>query len=65
MYNFLNLLMAVFKEINTFTYPKMKKKLKMKKLFLSRSPQKVKEIKTTNFGSKFIFKIHRLINLNL
>jgi len=34
-------------------------------LFLSRSPQKVKEIKTTNFGSKFIFKIHRLINLNL
>ena len=45
--------MAVFKEINTFTYPKMKKKLKMKKLFLSRSPQKVKEIKTTNFGSNF------------
>ena len=43
--------MAVFKEINTFTYPKMKKKLEMKKLFLSRSPQKIKEIKTTNFGS--------------
>jgi hypothetical protein len=29
----------------------MKKKLEMKKLFLSRSPQKIKEIKTTNFGS--------------
>jgi hypothetical protein len=47
--------MAVFKEINTFTYPKNEEKIKDENLFLLRSPQKVKEIKTTNFGSNFYF----------
>ena len=54
MYNFLNLLMAVFKEINTFTYPKMKKKLKMKEV-LSGFPPESKRNQNNQFWLQFLF----------
>ena len=41
--------------MNTFTYPEMMKIVKKFKDVLMVSLQKVKEIKTTNFGSNFYF----------
>ena len=55
MYNFLNLLMAVFKEINTFTYPKMKKKLKMKKIVPVQKSSESKRNQNNQFWLQFLF----------